>query len=376
MKFQRVVHASGSDSACGYDSFFDLSESILVLSCESIDDIHGILRDNGIAEAPHTILYGGHVVQEFENAQDHEPLARHRTILAVPKDPVVRVCLPDRVWESSVENYKGTMKDLKDALSNLLGSSSDKILLLDTMGEMFNETTSLLSAQCFDELKPLIARTQIPEYFPANSASDRMSSVLNQARSLQGEWCALGNISVEVEKVRQQISDSLESAWDDTFELVEDDITLKAFTFDRFKQDFPTESPPVLTHSDQLNQLKAFAASYVGKNSACPLLAQKIVETLASNLNRTNLYAANQSASLIGTLKDTLVSLADKRPMVHDHEGYHEKLKVVERSLNNYKNIMAGKMLSDPEEREDRNKALHTLREVLDSCRSLLKLLF
>ena len=362
MKLQLLLHKADADSVCGYDTPLDLSESILGMSFDSLEDLRSIIQDAGFTDTPYTVLFGGHPVDELEVNDDSG--IRHRTILAVPKDPVVRILLPNREWISSVKSYQITVKDLKGILHQLLEDPVQEILIIDKMGEILNDTSSLLSVQCFDYMNPLVCREQINEYVHENSQTVRMHSVFGQARSLQHQWCALGDVGDEIEQVRQMIASKLKSSFRKSSALIGADVSLQVFTYDRFKQDFPPESAPDLADSDQLARLKSLVAQSTGRHSASPAGAQTIIETLTTDLKRTNLKYANQYAQLLSTLVEPLGSLANKRPMVHDHDGYHEKLKKVERSMNNYRDIMAGKMFNNPDELQQRGESLVTLREV------------
>ena len=365
MKLQILLHEIGADSCGGYDPPADYSELIVGHSFESIKDLNAILyilRASGFAESPYTILYGGHTVDDLK--YDGSPHIRQRTILAVPKDPVVKVLLQDDTWTSSVENYKGSLKDLKSALQDRFESLAGEILFIDTMGNVLDEKMTLLSVQCFDDMKPLVCKKQVQEYLQTSSKSDRMTSVLSQALSLQQEWCALGDIRNEIEQVRRNLVNKLEVAHSESLSMTGSDVPLKAFAYDRFKQDFPPEAALPLADCSELSNLKAVVARSVGKNSACPALARNIIDSITSNLQKSSLEFANQSAQFLCSLVEPLAALANKNPKEHDHDNYHEKLERVKRSLHNYKDIMAGKMFDSPEEMQQRTDSLQSLGEV------------
>ena len=257
-----------------------------------------------------------------------------------------------------------SLKDLKSALQDRFESLAGEILFIDTMGNVLDEKMTLLSVQCFDDMKPLVCKKQVQEYLQTSSKSDRMTSVLSQALSLQQEWCALGDIRNEIEQVRRNLVNKLEVAHSESLSMTGSDVPLKAFAYDRFKQDFPPEAALPLADSNELSNLKAVVARSVGKNSACPALARNIIDSITSNLQKSSLEFANQSAQFLCSLVEPLAALANKNPKEHDHDNYHEKLERVKRSLHNYKDIMAGKMFDSPEEMQQRTDSLQSLGEV------------
>ena len=371
MKLQVLQYKTDHDSGGGYSTVIDISELIVGRSFKSIKDLKGILRANGFAESPYTILYGGHPADDLK--YDGTPHIRELTILAVPKDPVVKILLQNDTWTSSVGDYKGVISDLKSALQERFESLAGEILFIDTMGNVLDDKSSLFSVQCLDDIKLLICKKQVQEYLQASSKSDRMTSVLSQALTLQQEWCALGDIRSEIEQVRKNLAKGLQVANRKGLSLTGSDVPLKAFAYDRFKQDFPPETALPLADSDELSKMTARVTRIVGKNSACPALAQNIIDSLTSNLQKTNLEFANQSAQFLGSLAEPLAALAKKNPKEHDHDSYHEKLERVKRSLHNYKDIMAGKMFDSHEEMQQRTDSLQGLDEVphLFGCKAI-----
>ena len=373
MKLQILFHQIGADSCGGYDQPADYSEIIGDRPFESMKDLITILRASGFAESPYTILYGGHPVDDLK--YDGSPHIRQRTILAVPKDPVVKILLQDSTWTSSVGNYEVSIKELKRALQERFESLAGEIVFIDTMGNVLEDKSNLLSVKCFADMKPLICKKQVKEYMQTSSKSDRMNSVLSQALSLQQEWCALGDIRNEIEQVRRNLANKLKVAHSESLSMTGSDVPLKAFAYDRFEQDFPPQDALPLADSSELHNLKAVVSRSVGKNSAGPALARKIIDSITSNLQKTSLEFANQSAQFLGSLVEPLAALANKNPKEHDHDSYHEKLERVKRSLHNYKDIMAGKMFGSPEEMQQRTDSLQSLHEVSHfiSCDAILE---
>ena len=361
MQLQVLKHRNEFDSVDGYVAPPDISDLILAYSLQSIDEMNGILKSNGFKDCPYTILYGGHQITDLE--KDEDPCIRPRTLLAVPKDPVVKVILPNSVWVSSVGTYQATIMDLKGALQNRFENNPRDILFIDMMGKILDDKSSLISAQVFEDMNPLLCRPQLDEYQLADSASDRMSAALSSARLLQQEWCAFGDVQNEIEEALRSTPLPLGE-----IPLVpENEANLKTFSYDCFKQDFPSEIAPPLADSDDLRNLKAVIARSVGQFSACPALAQNIIDTLSYIIKGTNRELASQTARILGTLVEPLEALAHKRPMQHDHDGYFRKLHAVERSLDMYREIMAGKRLCSPAEMQQRTDTLQSLLEVRSS---------
>ena len=362
MKVQ-VVRRADADSQCGYDALINVSESCLCDSVSSIQDLKRKMEASGYTSSQHTILYGGRPEEELIFSEDL--IILQRRILAIPKDLAVKIILPDRELLSNVQSYACTINDLKEPLLKLFNDTAMEIVMINTFGTILNDT-SCLSVQYFDETKSLICREQIKEYFDNSLQCDRLSSVLGQARSLQHQWCSVEdhNISEQIEQVTKAIAKKLKSALKVNSNVFGMDGRLKSFQYDIFKQDFPPHSAWPLKNCDQLAKLNSVFDGSKDKYSACPGLAIKLIKALISELGSTNVNFACQCAQLLGTLVEPISFLAEKRPKVHNHGDYNEKLKKVERSLNNYKDIMAWKMFSSPDELQQREQSLLTLREV------------
>ena len=343
----------------GYCNPVDFSESIPGHSFESLEHLNAIVRSS---RCPYTILYGGHQVDELAYHDDSH--SHNRTILVVPKDTVVKILLPDRAWTSSIGNYDRMIKDLHIKLQDHFDNAAEEIVLIDSMGTIFDLKSSLSSVQHFDHTNSLVCRKQVHEYLLVSSHSGRMSSALSQARSLQEDWCRLGSVQEDVENAQLILTNTLKESYKLSSLRCGNDVALKAFNYDRFKQDFPPGLALPRLNSLELIKLKDEVTRSVGKHSACPVLAQNIVQTLISNLNRTNKDLASKSALFLGRLIEPLVDLADKEPMKHDHSGYYEKLVKAKRSMENYKSIMALNLFGNPDEQEQRENSLHALLEV------------
>ena len=343
MKYQVLLHKTGADSGHGYR----ISESITSDSVEFIQDLDEILKASGYYNCPfHTILYGGHAVDHLAtNVEKDDRQSHHRTILVIPKDPVVKI-LPraphcdhddDHVWTLSVGNYEGMVRDLEGIVQSQFDDRAGEIHFIDSMGKILDKNSSLLSANVFDPMNQLICRNQIEEYFSQHATNDRMTSVLCQARALQQRWCAVGDVRDEVEQVQQVLKEKLkegESECSARFSGRENH-SIESFTYDRFKQDFPPELALPLMDSALLvlGELQAKLARSIGENSACPALARIIIDTLTSKLTSPALELATRSAEMFSTLIDPIITLADKRPMKHNHDDYKQKLSTVEFSL-------------------------------------------
>jgi hypothetical protein len=369
MKLQILFHSRDADSAAGYEAPCDVSELLLETPFQGLEELKSILKAAGFALSPYSFFYGGHPVDDLK--YDDARHIRHGTILAVPKDPIVRVFLPTgQVWKSSIKRYEGAVKDLKSLLKeqNLSNISPAKMLLVDLFGKIFDDEITLRSAGFFDDQNAIICRQQLEEY-TVSEASDRLAQSLKVALASQQQWCSIGDLSDECECTSERLISKFDDAVAD-LDLNLDDATLHPFTFDRFEQDFPPENAP---RPEACQELVTVKGQFLRRttNSRCPASAQQIIDALITKLSNTNIDLAKAAAKSLGPLVQSVFDLACKDPFVHDHNGNHDRLKVVERALNNYRDIMAWKLYADPSEHDQREASIRTLREVQCLCSSV-----
>jgi hypothetical protein len=356
----------------GYKMPLDMTYHICGLNVPDEIELASILKREGSGSTRFTFLYGGHHVDQLQCSEDDSSL-RQPAVLAVPKDPVVKVMCTDHVWISSVGSYDGTIRDLKVILGKSSSSvseleiSSERLILMPLSGKILYDQVPLASTNCFN-LDPFLYRMQLDEYFTApvhgSVLSDRMAAGLAAARIVQQDWCDVKEFKAEAEQVARYLLDELTSLRKGSKQFFGSEAPLQGFSYDRFVRDFPPENAPDLADSPALSALRMQISRLATQNSACPAQAQRMTERVMSQLGSTNADLANHAADSLATLIKTITNLAVKNPIPYAHQLFHSKLDVIEKSLNRYKDIMAGKMLHRPQDLVERQTTLDILLEV------------
>jgi hypothetical protein len=243
------------------------------------------------------------------------------------------------------------------------------MLLANLFGKIFDDNTTLRSAGFFDDGHAVICRQQLEEY-DVPAASDRLALSLKEALAAQQQWCSIGDLSEESKRAAESLSSSYVKVADNLKPFFGTDHILVPITFHRFEQDFPPENAP---RPEACQELVTVKGQFLRRttNSRCPASAQQIIDALITKLSNTNIDLAKAAAKSLGPLVQSVFDLACKDPFVHDHNGNHDRLKVVERALNNYRDIMAWKLYADPSEHDQREASIRTLREVQCLCSSV-----
>jgi hypothetical protein len=372
MKLFILLHSQHSDSLGGYEMPLDMTEHVCGVNFKDDTELASILRREGFVSTPYTFLHGGHHVDKFQCDEDeNDDSIRQPAVLAVPKDPVVKVLFENHKWMSSISRYDGTVGDLKLILgqSSSFASTilSERLVLMPLCGKILDDQVPLASTNCFNQ-DPFLCRMQLDEYFNAPSyestPSDRMAVGLAAARIVQQDWCDVKEFKTETEQVARYLLDELKSLQNESRQYFGREAPLQGFCYDRFVRDFPPENAPDLADSPALSALRVQISRLATQNSACPAQAQRMTERVMSQLGRTNADLANHAADSLATLIDTITNLAVKNPIPYAHQLFHGKLDVIEKSLNRYKDIMAGKMLHRPQDLIDRQTTLDILLEV------------
>ena len=116
----------------------DVSEHVCGANIRHETELESILRREGFASHPYTFLLGGHFMDRLQGEETDDSI-RQPAILAVPKDPVVRVLFENREWMSSIGSYNGTVRDLKvilgQSLSFITKISSERLMLMQLSGK-------------------------------------------------------------------------------------------------------------------------------------------------------------------------------------------------------------------------------------------------
>ena len=378
MKLFVLLHSQHADSLGGYEMPLDMSETVCGEDFQDEIELASILRREGFVSTPYTFLYGGHHVDKFQSEEDDDSI-RQPAVLAVPMDPLVKVLIEDHKWMSSVGRYDGTVGDLKVILgqssSFVTQISSERLMLLSLNGKILDDQAALTSTGCFKQ-NPLLCRVQLDKYFTAPSygstPSDRMAFGLTAAQIVQQDWCDVKEFQSETERVARYLLEELTSRQEESRQFFGSEAPLQGFSYDRFVRDFPPENAPGLADSPALTDLRMQISRLSTQNSACPAQAQRLIERFMAQLGRTNADLANNAAGSLATLMESITNLAVKNPLPYPHQDFHGKLDIIEKSLNRYKDIMAGKMLQRPQDLMDRNTTLEILLEVSTQQRFLL----
>ena len=200
--------------------------------------------------------------------------------------------------------------------------------------------------------------------------NDRKDSVQTQLRLIREQWCAVGEMNAQIEEVKKIFSSSLANALDESKQILGVDGKLTAFSYNRFNEDFPTEIAIPVGESVKVTELLNSLEQITGRNSACPGLAQKILNTFKCTLQKTNVGLADEAADTFSQLLEPLSFFAIKDLKSHDNKSFLQKLKTAEEALNSYRSIMAGKLLENPEDHVQRSSTLQALLQVLFAKRS------
>ena len=260
---------------------------------------------------------------------------------------------------SSVEVERGrsdgrqVMDDTEKAKigANTVSKEKQRSLLLANELENDDETSHIIYRRG-------VGNTDAPH-------NDLVASESRRARSLRDLWCELDGLDPNIKLIEENLLTWFSDSVDENALLLGGDSKLALFTYDRFERDFPRETRLRLAESEKAKKLMSYLHRLTNKNSACPDFAKELLQTFNTSLRSTNVDLADEAAVIVTQLLEPMIILAEKEPKHHNHEVHSKKLKKGQKTLNNYRNIMAGKILQDPGEYSKRNEALACLQQVL-----------